>query len=186
MRKLAALFVCAVLAFCPGGCQPADSEVVVDVIIVGGGEFPQFLVGRWKSETTPWEFVFEPDGTISSALIDSGVIKVTPSKRVHRRTVSGGDKLLYKLGDWTVQYSPENRELSVEIVVDQFSITKDSKGLKGSSTDWFVGPVSEDGTSWEADWFVFPKYFLVDDDGQTEYPFDPNSNPIATLAFTKE
>ncbi len=183
MKQLAVLAGCAVLLSGLVGCQDANRGV--DVIVEGDGEFPEFLVGKWKADKGSWGFVFERDGTISSAVIDNGMIRVTPSKRVATIPLSGGGKGVYELGQWAVQYSPDNRELAVEVVVEHFSLDMVSFGLEGHSTDWFVGPVSEDSQIWQAEWFTFRKATTWGPE-TLEFPFDPNDNPVDTVVFRKQ
>lgn len=189
MKQLLVLFGCAVVLLVLAGCQgpvggPAPRSGVVEVIVEGGGEFPESLSGRWKDEKRGWEFVFEPDGTISSAVIDSGFIEVIPSEQVATIPMRMGGKAVYKLGRWTVQYSPGSRELAVEVVVDDFHIDMGRNALEGHSTDWFIGPVSEDLQTWQAEWHSFPKYIaLTPEPG--ELAVDPNENPREILTFKK-
>lgn len=185
MKQLFVLVVCAAILSGFLGCQNADNTV--QVTVEGGGQFPQFLVGTWKDDKYGWEFVFEPDGTISSAVIDVGKIRVTPSKRITTARLKGRGESVYKLGQWTVQYSPSVRELAVEVVVEYYRLTldKQGRGLTGHSTDWFVGPVSEDSQRWEAEWFTFQKNILLSPE-PSEFPFDPNDNPIDVLVFRKQ
>jgi hypothetical protein len=54
-----------------GSISESDiNEVAVEVAVEGGGQFPEFLTGKWKADEGGWEFVFEPNGTISSAVIE--------------------------------------------------------------------------------------------------------------------
>jgi hypothetical protein len=69
--------------------------------------------------------------------------------------------------------------LKVKIVTDtllQLSI----KEMKGGMNEYFEGPVSEDGKTWEAEW---SHYIWVDEQG----PPDPNEVEIkpVLLIFTK-
>ena len=186
MRQLVVLAGFIVLLSGLSGCQDANSDV--DVIIEGGGKFPAFLVGTWTADKFGWEFVFEPDGNISTAVIDSGLIRTKPGPRVVTTTMKSGGSATYTIGPWTVQYTPENNELAVEIVVEQFQIDRSNFGIKGSSTDYFVGPVSEDGQVWKAEWFTMPKNFIysLDEPEPSELEFDPSDNPIETLTFRKQ
>lgn len=173
------------------GCQKADKGVDlntdrgVNVVIEGGGSFPKSLAGTWKADNYGWEFVFKPDGTISSAVIDAGMVRVNPGRKVATIPLKKEGKGTYKLGQWTVQYSPHSRELAVEVVVDYFHLDMKTFGLKGHSTDWFVGTVSEDSQSWKAEWFTFPKYIALTPE-PTELADDPNLNPVANLVFRKQ
>jgi hypothetical protein len=181
MKQLVLLAGCAVFLMGIAGCQNAHTGV--NVVIEGGGEFPQSLVGWWKADKNQWEFVFEPDGTISYAVIDSGFIKVKPSKRVHTVPTKKGGKAVYKLGTWTVQYSPDTRELAVEVVVDHLHIDMGPNWLEGTTRDWFVGTVSEDWQEWWAQWISFPKYIAYTPE-PGELPVDPNDT-ITDLLFKK-
>jgi hypothetical protein len=156
----------------------------VEVIVAGNGKFPEFLVGTWKNKSYNWEFVFERDGTISSAAIDSGFMHVIPSRGIATKPMREGGTAVYKLGKWLVEYEPSTRELAVEVVVDHFRVDMKPNWLEGSSTDWFVGPVSEDGQSWSAMWSSFPKNIACTPDCQ-ELPVDYN-NTTLPIVFTKE
>jgi len=189
MRQLVVSAGCVIFLLGLAGCRNAavldSSESAVEVVIKGGGEFPEFLVGSWKADKGGWEFVFEPDGTISSALIDSGMVRVTPAERIAKIELKNEGEGTYKLGQWTVQYSPDERELAVKVVVDYFHLDMRTFGLKGHSTDWFVGPVSDDLRTWQAEWFTFPKYLVLGPE-PGELPMDPNDNPMDTLIFRKQ
>ncbi|MHC4658282.1 MAG: hypothetical protein ACYS83_03775 [Planctomycetota bacterium] len=183
MKQLLLLVGCAVILSAFAGCQTPNSGV--DVVIEGGGPFPKSLAGTWKADEHGWEFVFEPDGTISSAVIDNGMVRVTPSETVATIPLKDGGKGTYKLGEWTVRYSPGDRELAVEVVVDHFHLDMKTFGLKGHSTDWFVGPVAADSETWKAERFTFPKYIALTPE-PSELPVDPNHNPVATMVFRKQ
>jgi hypothetical protein len=162
-----------------GGCQEfGRSKSAVEVIIEGGGEFPPSLVGKWKANCSYcyWQFVFEPDGIISSAVINMGAVEMTPGKVTEFPTVYDlyGGKGIFEPGQWSVQYSPDSRELSVEVVM-HFYQDMGAAALEGSTTDILVGPVSENGQLWNADWFTFgrmvaytpePNEFLNDKEPQ--------------------
>lgn len=180
MKRLIVLYGCILLF---GGCQELSrSKSGVDVTIEGDGQFPQAIAGRWKSNEDGWEFVFEPDGTISSAVIDSGFISVEPAKRTAKKPMKVG-KAIYKLGQWTVQYTPASRELGVVVVVDFFHVDIGETWLEGNSTDWIVGTVSEDYQTWRAEWVSAPKYIAFTPE-PGELPVDPNDT-LKELVFIK-
>jgi len=120
-------------------------------------------------------------------VIDGGKIRVNPVRKTATTSLKGWGDAVYELGQWTVQYSPANRELAVQVVVEHYYIKMDEegRGMKGDSTDWFVGPVSDSGRSWEADWYTWRKTILLTPE-PTEFPFDPNENPIETVVFRKQ
>jgi len=169
MKRLLVLSVCSLSAFLLIGCQ----------------QFPAFLVGRWKADKGGWEFVFEPDGTISSAVVSLGRVTMKPGQ-VTTTPMKLGGKGVFEPGQWTVQYTPEPRELLVEIAIDHFRVERGDNVVQGQSRDFFIGPVSEDGQMWWADRFSFPEY-IVDTKKHPNYklPFDPNDNPQDSLIFQK-
>jgi len=185
MKQLLVLAGCAIILSTIAGCQNADSGV--DVIVEGGGQFPQFLVGTWKEDKFGWEFVFQPDGTISSAVIDGGKIRVNPARKIAATSLKGWGDAVYELGQWLVQYAPSRRELAVQVVVKHFRIKMEQDGLvmEGDSTDWFVGPVSQDAKTWDAEWYTFRKNIFLTPE-RTELRHDPNDNPIEFLVFRKQ
>ncbi len=185
MKRLLVLLGCAVLLL--SGCQELgrDKKRAVEVIIEGGGEFPQFLVGRWKADKQSWEFVFEPDGTISSAVIALGRVRIRPGQ-VTTIPMRGGGKGIFEPGQWTVHYAPASRELMVEISLKNFYAELGKDVLEGKSTDVFIGTISEDGKSWHVDWIGFPDYMAH----TAKYPSfkmteDPNYGILKTLTFEK-
>ena len=167
------------------GCQELsrDKKKAVEVIIEGGGEFPQFLVGRWKTDKYRWQFVFEPDGTISSAVLNMGGIEIIPGQTTTLPTRGGGEAI-FKPGLWMVQYDPQFRELTVEIVMDYIHFEMGPSLLEGKAKDVFIGEVSQDGKTWRADWFGFPDYMAYT--SQTKrLTVTPEESFLGTLTFEK-
>jgi hypothetical protein len=157
MNKILILLGCSVLLSAFAGCQgPSVGKSAVEVIVEGGGEFPPSLAGKWKSNGTFWQFVFEPNGMIASAVIQIGGVEMTPGKVTEVPTQYEG-KGVFKPGRWLVQYSPDSRELLVEVVIEYFYQDISDAVLGGSTTDILVGPVSENGQFWRADWFSYAK-----------------------------
>lgn len=189
MKQLAVLLLCALFAFMLSGCQPsAKKEAAVEVTIDGNGQFPDFLVGTWKADKGGWEIVFEPDGTISSAVVSLGV-RMKPGE-VSVVANKGGGEGVFEPGLWTVQYSQERRELIVEIVVARFRTELRSQlgvnVVQGQRRDFFVGTVPQDGRLWWTNRFSFPES-VVDTKKYSDHKltFDPNDNPPEEILFQK-
>jgi hypothetical protein len=183
MRRLL-VFGLFILSF--NGCHnSAGSKRGVEVIIDGDGQFPDFLVGKWKAEAGVWEIVFEPDGAISSAVVSIGRVRLKPGQ-VTTVPMQLGGKGVFEPGLWTVQYSQEQRQLIVEIAIERFHVELGDSVLKGRTRDFFIGSVSGDGQSWWADRFSYPEY-IADTKKYHDYklPFDPNENPRESLLFQK-
>jgi hypothetical protein len=184
MKRFVLLLVCIFLAVAQSGCRSSASNSV-EVTIDGIGQFPDFLVGTWKAEKGGWEFVLEPDGKISSAIVSIGRAKLQPGRTTTVQMQMGG-KSVYKPGLWSVQYSHQQRELIVEIAIDHFRVELGDNVIEGRTRDFFVGSVSADGRSWWADRLSFPEY-VVNTEKYHNYvlPFDPNDNPRESLLFQK-
>jgi hypothetical protein len=183
MKRLSAVgFVLLFLGV--AGCQN-DKTVQV---LAGDQGFPESLAGQWRAYRAGWEFVMEPDGTITSAVIDNGLARVDPRKKTAEAELADGGKGFYQLGEWVVQYSPDGRELSITVVVDYLHLDMGDWGMKGNSRDLFVGPVSEDWQNWTAQWFSFSEItaFSTEKDGE-EVVFTPDEveSLVDTLVFDK-
>jgi hypothetical protein len=187
MKKIFLLSICCLFILLPGGCRSqAESKSGVEVIIDGDAEFPQFLIGRWRADKGGWEIVLEPDGKISSAVVSLGRVRLTPGQMTKTQMVLGGEGL-FKPGKWTVQYSPQRRELGIEIAIEHFRVELGENVVQGKTRDFFIGTVSTDGRLWWADRYTFPEY-IVDTRKYPNYrlPFDPNDSARESLVFQKE
>lgn len=151
MRNFMAVLLGASVLLTAVGCQPGQRGV--DVFVSGEEGFPPQLAGKWVApEKDFWTFEFRPDGSISHATIGMGGVEVSPG-RVSKFPARHGGEGVFKPGRWTVRYDEVSRELSVEVVIEQFHLdTRGGNALEGSTTDLLVGPVSEDYSTWEADW----------------------------------
>ncbi len=186
MKKLLVLSVCGLSVFLLGSCRSSGgNRSGIEVVIDGDGRFPPFLVGRWKADKGGWEIVFEPDGTISSAVVSLGRVRMKPGQLTTTNMILGG-KGRFEPGQWTVQYSQAKRELIVEIAIEHFRVELGENVVQGQTWDFFVGLVSSDGQLWWADRFSFPEY-IVDTKKYPHYklPFDPNDEPRESLIFRK-
>lgn len=178
---LGLVFALSILTGCEGWSRNKSG---VEVIIEGGGEFPQSLAGRWKANESGWEFVFEPDGRISSAVISMGRTEIIPGQSKTVQMKMGG-KGIYEPGLWTVRYYPLSRELLVEIVMDYIHLEFGPSLLEGKRTDVLWGEVSEDGKIWRAEWFNFPDYIAYTPEPKRLTNVDPDDAFVKTLIFEK-
>lgn len=186
MKRLLTLSVCCLSALLLSSCRSSTGDKRnVEVIIDGDGQFPEFLVGKWKADKGGWEIVFEQDGTISSAVVSLGRVKMEPG-RVAIVPMRLGGEGTFEPGQWTVQYLQEQRQLIVEITIAHFRTEMGDSVLQGQTRDFFTGKVSTDGQFWSAERYSFPEY-IVDTGKYHNYklPFHPNDNPRETLIFQK-
>jgi len=186
MKRLLALLIFVLSVFLLSSCKSSNvKKSGVEVIIDGDGQFPAFLIGRWKADKGGWEIVFEPDGTISSAVVSLGRVRMTPGQVTTTKMKLGG-KGIFEPGQWTVQYSQAKRELIVEIEIEHFIVDLGDNVLQGRTQDILIGLVSSDGQLWWPERFTFPEY-IADTEKYPNYklPFDPNDNPRESLIFRK-
>ena len=180
------LLICMLVFLFAGlaGCNTPSGGVIV--IIEDSGHISDSLAGTWQSDKYGWEFVFEPDGTISSAVVPLGNVRVEPGKITKVPMKLDGEGT-YKPGEWVVVYSPPQRMLTVTITLDRIHLELGKGLLKGSSRDVFTGQLSEDGETWFAEWTSFTNYTAHTAEFQD---FDLSSDPIygnyASLVFTKQ
>ncbi len=138
-----------------GGASKNNSGVVVTV--EGGGQFPAFLAGRWEGEEG-WEFTFEPNGVISSAVFSLGRVQVKPGQTSIVPMLNDGQSI-FEPGEWLVDYDPNSRVLTVEVSLKHINIQMGGHVvLEGKSLDVFIGPVSENGKAWQVAWYDYPDY----------------------------
>lgn len=187
MKRLVVLAGCVVLVAASVGCRNgAKGNNGVRVAVEGGGRFPKSLAGTWKNEKTGWEFVFERDGTISSAVIENGLLRVTPGQKTIR-VDTGKGHCVYDMGPCGATYSPQTRELSVSVAIDHYILQTKSLGIEGSSSDYFVGPVSKDCQTWTADWYSFPSArAFAENEQDLVFEQDMNDVPATTIVFRRQ
>lgn len=176
--------LCCVFLLSLMGCQVPGNKGV-EITIEGTGGSPELLAGTWKADRGGWEINFEPNGSISSVVHTIGRIQLEPLKTKTVPLKKGG-KGVYRPGKWFVNYNTDIRELLVEIELAHFKTELGQNVVEGKSTDIFAGPVSEDGTQWQAQWFSYPEYYVTTDKyDHHKLPIDPNESSRGLLVFSK-
>jgi len=173
-------YLCSLLLF---SCNSPKKSV--EVIIDGDGQFPKNLAGLWRSDDNIWDIYLEPNGKISWAVISLGAVKIEAGKTRTVPMKEGGEGI-FEPGLWSVTYLQRQRELTVEIAIDNFRTELGEDVIRGKTRDIFTGSVSRDGTLWQTERFSYPEY-IVDSNSFKNYklPVDPNDNPKETLLFRK-
>jgi len=138
MKQLLVSLGCCIILAGLAGCQ-------------GPTVLPPDIAGTWKADNSPWKIVLSPDGTVVSAVIPLGAVEVRPNQTTEVE-MKDGEFSTYKAGDCIVEYTPATRELFVSVEVEEIHIRFLDNRIDGNSIDRFIGPVSEDGRVWTADW----------------------------------
>jgi hypothetical protein len=186
MERSVVLLLCGLGGCLLAGCpRRVDDLPAVEVVVDGGRQFPEDLAGLWKADSGGWEIVIEPNGTISSAVVSLGRVRLEPGRKTTVPMKMGG-KGVFQAGQWAVYYSPERRELTVEITIESFRVELGEDVVKGRTMDLFFGTVSPDGRSWWASRFSFPQY-VADTKKYRDHKLivDSNETPPDELLFQK-
>jgi len=155
MRRIVFFAGCCILVCGFLGCQEGGNvKVSAERKIETGAELPEFLVGVWKAqvELVHWSFNLERDGTIAQLTHAFGGEMVPDEGGVYVEGVTPETYAVFVLGPCKSEYDTNTRELSVDIVLDYYSMTTPEGEVKGKGRDLFKGIVSEDGKSWKVRW----------------------------------
>jgi hypothetical protein len=180
MKRLLFLLV-AVLVLDLAGCQePSRYSMIpgsLEVIVEGDGEFPEFLVGKWVGDKDGWGFIFESGGKILVAKISMARVEIVPGVVKTMPTISDEDAIFVP-GDWLVLYSPDSRELTVNMAMNYIKIEMGDQVFQGKTRDIVTGTISEDGELWRTIVSSFPEY--------EGFPTGPEDVPfVSEVNFTK-
>jgi hypothetical protein len=179
MKQFVVLALFSIVTAGLTGCQ--NDNKVNGSTVDGGGDFPEFLAGTWKADKYNWQIRFEKDGRISAIVHNIWALPIDINEGgFFTEGPDEGTHALFIIGPCEAEYDANTCELHVKIVLDHFSIKLPQGSLEGRSEDFFEGPVSEDGTTWKAEWKNYGWLEGAD-------PPDANlieANPIP-LVFTK-
>jgi len=173
--------VLLLIAGCNGGSKG------LKITIEGGGKFPEHLAGTWKGDQQGWEVVIEKDGTISSAVIPFGQVRVKPSQKI-TVPMKMNKTSVYESGQWAADYDPATGELAVTIVIDSFHVEVGPNGIiDGRITESLFGMVDEKENTWRAEWYTTPVY-IVNTDELKDHPLEtnPDGEFRGEVVFTKD
>ena len=186
MKQLVVLLLCGLGVCSIAGCPPrVDDLPAVEVVVDGGGQFPEDLAGVWKADSGGWEIVIEPNGMISSAIVGLSRVRMQPGQ-VTRVPMKMGGKGVFEAGPWAVHYSHDRRQLTVEIAIANLRVELGGSVVKGRRLELFTGTISPDGKSWWASRFSFPEY-VADTKKYRNHKLtvDPNDTSSEELLFRK-
>jgi hypothetical protein len=167
------VFGFAVILLCLGGCGQQSGKISSQPQLkseIRKDAFPAFLVGVWEVKTGEYKdklgIKFEPDGSILKVLYTAEGPVYLAEGESYGDANSEEDYYLFTADLCEARYAPETRVLKVKVVTDTMLQLSSGK-LEGGMNEYFEGPVSEDGKTWEAEWF---HYMWLDEKG----PPDPN------------
>jgi hypothetical protein len=125
-----------------------------------GGVFPKSMAGLWEAgvnETTgsKWGIKFEPDGSVKNIThFFAGRIDIAKGGS-EGTGPDPGTYYTFAMGPCEARYIPKTRMIKVKIVVDYFIMKLPGNELEGRIEDYFEGPVSKDGKTWNVKWRDF-------------------------------
>ena len=158
MKKVISLFVVSVGLFIVAGCQEsAKKEKAVETTVKADSNFPPIMVGVWEADVNDntgakWGIKLEKDGSIR---------KIIHSVAGHMNLQEGGiygegpDKgtfIYFIPGHCFSDYNPRTKMLKVTIVIDEYMMKLPTGELKGRIEDYFEGPISKNGKTWNVEW----------------------------------
>lgn len=152
--KKKSILICVVSLLLTGCSGPAANPQPVRINIEGGGEFPSYLAGTWRAEEQKLEMVVKPDGTIASATVGMGRMKLEPGKTKKVPLIYKG-KGVYSPGEWFATYNPVTRYLIVQLSLKHFAAKIGDNLVEGQTSDTFTGTITPDGKSWLVDWTTY-------------------------------
>lgn len=170
MKKIWFMLVClSATALTLTGCGGGSDNEGVKAAVEGGGSFPEFLVGTWIADIQggggQWRFVFTPDGRVSE-VVEIWQEVLHPNQTTDFNMPDGPSHIT--AGDFFVEYRPAKRELAVRIDLKDIHILfYGAFVLDANSSDYFTGPVSEDGNTWTAERISIFSF--------SDLPQDPNN-----------
>jgi hypothetical protein len=175
MMKFVLFFISAQVLAVTLGCQVPQASKVQSSD--QNSLLPTEVAGTWQAQDSPWKIVISPDGTISSAVVFMGEVEVKPNQTT-KVEMKDGSFSTYKAGTCSVEYNPSTRELFVSIELEKIHIVFLDNVIDGNSVDRFIGPISEDGKTWMADWISVFDY-------GPRFPQEPNDIYPQPLIFQK-
>jgi hypothetical protein len=152
MKKMWFAIIClSALLMVMNGCDSGHQAQKVDKKNADANSFPAFLAGTWQVDTGAngvWRFVLTPDGRVSE-VVDMWQEVLHPNQTTDFNMPDGPSHIT--AGNFYVSYRPPKRELFVTIELKDIHIFMDGSFLlDGNSVDYYSGPVSEDGNTWNA------------------------------------
>ncbi len=184
MKRLLVLFcLCVVCLSYICGCRnnrsPAKPAQKPPDIAV----FPPELAGTWECNEQGLEIVLEPNGVVASAIIPFGELNMRPGEKIEIKRPEVGYRGVFQAGPYTVDYDLATRELTVDLSLEHYRAEMPGAIFEGNTRDIFIGKVSRDGTTWEAEWFSF---HIMKDPNSPEIKADPNNSPMPPVFFRKK
>lgn len=179
----------SLLLLCGLGCQPGEKRPEVprksELVLVGTESFPENLAGRWLDDRMRWDIVIEKNGQISEVIHNMGRVTVKMGQ-VSKVPLKDGGEGIMQPGEWVLQYDADSREMAISVDIDKVRFQVGSQIVEGSCRDLLYGEVSEDYSTWVAQWNTFPTYYVTT--GEYEHhqlPMDEHLENMGTITFKR-
>ena len=170
----------SVLCFLFSGCNSQTASPENFNVVSVNGHFPKELVGTWKADKQPWQFTFDKNGNMVSFAHYFGGMQITPGQI--KKPATANELINYEPGQCFGQYTPDSRELAIFV---EMAINV-NKMLQGNLEDRLVGKISDDFSTWTAEWFSDPQLYGMGNKGDKKIiPSDRLADVPVTLIFKK-
>lgn len=174
MKKV---LIAVIIAIAISGCAAKKAAQVKESPKVA---FPVELAGTWVGEVInvpKWQITIKPDGTIESFRNYWNVFFKVADGGASEEGQEGA-VAAYTLGPTSVHYDPNGRKLEVSIAMDNYYISLPIGEAEGDALDVIKGVVSEDNTTWKAQWWQYGHL-------KGAQKADPNKVPAEEIIFKK-
>jgi hypothetical protein len=125
------------------GCQDTGKTAKeIDLVFQDRNDFARALAGAWQAEDSPWEIAFAPDGTLSSAVIPLGKVRIRPNKATKVKGYRG-EPGIFQAGSCPVYLEPQSRQISIQIPMERVYAQFASSSLDGTCQYFIEGEMAK-------------------------------------------
>ena len=162
MRRLGLVIYIGLFMFLvPAGCQETGkTDNQTYPVFQNKKDFARALAGTWRAEGSFWEIDFAPDGTISSAVIPLGNVRIRPNQTTE---VKGwlGEPGIFQAGSCPVYLEPQSRQISIQIPIEKVYARFATASLDGTCQYFIEGEMAKNNQALFATAFTVLKLDVI-------------------------
>lgn len=144
IRKETILLTCISILLGLTGCRTAGE-------LSQSSRHTRFPAGTWQTNDARWVFTLTRDGKIEKMTHYIGMefdIEKGGIEEAYRDGITAN----YYLGPCQATFDPKTNELTITVVIEHYTIDFGDGTMEGSFYDHLTGPISPDGSTWQAVW----------------------------------